>query len=450
MIEFFIFLCLITLIAIVSSVIIRIFVVRPGQISRIQHFIEDGKLEEALIYIQMRLKHQPKNALLTYWLGEILWMLGRQADAIDAFEDIELGGLRHEPQYLANLLFRLGSWYSNSGKLTEAEDCFGKLIKTRVSHPDFFYARGVLALRQGNSNEAFNLFTQALQIDNSHSETLFALGDLYIDQKDFTNAHGAYTRLAQLYPSDPEIWLKLASIALAEENIPKAVRYYNKAETFPSPIHRFKAVSGLAKIYQETGDNILTIQALIKAIAYSKPEFCPKEQLLGFHYDLAEMYIAVDDIDQAIAQWELILASAPEFRDVSLKYAEFRNQRMHDLFKDLLTLNETRLIDRVIDYVRKQNVTPQQYQFLPEGCYVVATSDPKLGGVMRILYVFWCSSERLPRSFVSSLQRLKEDLRIHRTILFSPAPVLSEVRDQIRAQDIELRDATSSSELLSE
>ncbi|MGL5255108.1 MAG: tetratricopeptide repeat protein [Brevinema sp.] len=450
MIDFLIFLCVITMIAIISSLIIRIFVVRPGQVSRIQHFIEDGKLEEALLYIQMRLKHQPKNAFLGYWLGEILWMMGRKTDAINAFENVDLAGLKYEPQYLATLFFRLGLWYCNVNRLEDAEVCFKRLVKTKINHPDFFYARGMLALRKNQISEALDLFTRALQLDNSHSDTLFELGNLYIDQKEFTNAHNTYIRLAQLHPTDPEIWLKLASIAISEGNTSKAIRYFNKVETFSSSIHRFKAASGLAKIYMETGDNLLTIQALLKAIAYAKPEFCPKEQLLEIHYDLAEMYIDAEDVDQAIKQWEIILETAPEFRDVSSKYAEFRNQRMKDLFKDLLTLNETRLINRVVDFVRKQNVIPQQYQFLPEGCYVVATSDPKFGGVMKLLYVFWCSSENLPRSFVSSLQRLKDELRINRIILFSPSPVLSDVRDQIRAQDIQLFDEMNVSMLVSE
>ena len=450
MIDFLIFLCVATLIAIVSSIIIRTFVVRPGQISRIQHFIEDGKLEEALIYIKMRLKHQPKNALLNYWLGEILWMLDQKPEAIDAFEDIEMAGLKYEPQYLANLLFRLGLWYCDTGRLVDAEQCFNKLVKTKITHPDFFYARGVLALKNGEAEEAFNLFTRALQLDGSHMDALSALGNLYIDRKDFASAHSAYTRLAQLRPDDPDIWLKLANIAIAEDNIPKAVRYFNKAETFPSSIHRFKAAAGLSKVYQELGDNLLTIQALIKAIGYAKSEFCSKDQLLGFHYELAEMYVLVDDFDQAIKQWESILAADPNFRDVAIKYAEFRQQRLSDLFKDLLTLNDTRLIERVIDFVRKQNVIPQQYQFLPDGCYVVATSDPKLGGVRRMLYVFWCSAEYLPKSFIRSLLRLREELRTRQIILFSPAPVLSEVREHLRTQDIELYDETNINEMVAQ
>ena len=135
------------------------------------HYVQLGRLPEALDQFRTTLTLAPDHALAAYNMGVIAMGEKRVADAIANFEQ----ALRARPDY-AEAHNNLGVALESAGRIEDAERQFRAALSVRPSHAFAHNNLGRILLARGNVSEAIPHFRAALLSRPDDSEALYYLG----------------------------------------------------------------------------------------------------------------------------------------------------------------------------------------------------------------------------------------------------------------------------------
>ncbi len=136
-----------------------------------------GKFEDAFkaYSTSLSINNQELEVLFNY--GRVCGILGRHADAIDAFKKV----VEFEPEY-SNAWYYLAVSYELLEQYDESKPCYGKAIEIDNANIPAWNRLGLLyMLAYGNYEYAIKCFTTALRYDGYNTDVLNNLGIAYAD-----------------------------------------------------------------------------------------------------------------------------------------------------------------------------------------------------------------------------------------------------------------------------
>ena len=191
------------------------------------HYVQLGRLPEALDQFRTTLTLAPDHALAAYNIGVIAMGEKRVADAIASFEQ----ALRARPDY-AEAHNNLGVALESAGRLEEAERQFRAALSVRSSHAFAHSNLGRILLGRGNVSEAIPHFRAALLSRPDDSDALYYLGRALVAEGHEVEAVQAWRRAIAVRPDSLAVlvdaaWLLATNTAVQNPNA--AATYAEKA-----------------------------------------------------------------------------------------------------------------------------------------------------------------------------------------------------------------------------
>jgi tetratricopeptide (TPR) repeat protein len=258
--------------------------------------IENSDLAGAVENLQSIYYRQPNNTIALYTLGHCYERLGKEAEAVEFYQDC----LKFK-SYLELPRLRLAAIYFKNGQL---EKTIKEYMQQRNEHPDdieTFVLLGHLLMQDGDYEAAVDAFNSAILIHpdnfagsieeekikeliddggagsaieylNSLSEQQPESAELYLQIGDILAGEGnmaesivQYEKAIRLQPSFLQAFVKLGSLHLAEGNFSVAAELFNKAATINDEI--VDAYFGLAAAQRKAGDNSAAYNTLVLGAA---------------------------------------------------------------------------------------------------------------------------------------------------------------------------------------
>lgn len=433
-----------TVILTILAVIVQLVIIEPGFVHKVEFLVESKNFDEAETLVKTYLKKNHQDPIANYWLGEIYRQSGKKKDAAGIFEALLKKNFSRHKDYYKNMLFYLANFYKEENIPEIAFHYIEQLIHMDSSSSDYYLLMSEILLQMQNPHQALVPLSKALAIDKNNIKAWQLYADTNFEIENLQEAYTAYSYLIKLEPRAPTTWYRLGETCEKKREISKAIRFYLKAEQFKNPQIEFLAAMKLGKLYKDQEEIYSAVQALERGLIVAKPEVASTSQILSLHYELAELYVTIQDFDKAIIQWEYIMHIDPNYLDVKRKLQEFSSIRLSDFFKDLLTKTDKALIETTHEFVKKFKYTIDNYKTLGQDIITVTASETtgkwRDAKRAKTLFIFWCSSDPLPENAIlHALQTQKTD-NFSRIIVISTGPVLSEVRNTLSRRSIDLYD----------
>jgi tetratricopeptide (TPR) repeat protein len=161
---------------------------------------------------------------------------------------------------------------------------------------------GSLHLKAGRTTQARESLETALRLDRRSFAAYFHLGEYYRDRKEWDKAVESFENARHDRDLRPSALLNLGRCYRAKEMGKNAI------ETLERLASEWESDPYYSRIY-------------------------PSEFIAEARYELAEVYLYDKDYQNALDQWQIIIALIPEFRDVAAKVranARFGRDRVQD------------------------------------------------------------------------------------------------------------------------
>jgi protein O-GlcNAc transferase len=125
--------------------------------------------------------------------------------------------------------FKKAIAHHQSGKLSQAEKCYQKILAHHPHHSDALHLLGVIAHQSGDSDAAVDLIKQAIRHNPQNPFYYNNLGAALREAGDQNEALTHYQKALQLKPDYAEAAYNIGSVFLISGNISEAIFWYQKA-----------------------------------------------------------------------------------------------------------------------------------------------------------------------------------------------------------------------------
>ncbi len=302
-------------------------------------------------------------SLTHYTLGMMHDLYGTTDKAIEEFKQAS----EYDPQR-AVIYLRIGIDYARLGKLTEAIESLKVVNQLK---PDELQAHYLLALIYSTQKD-FEKSADEYEIILKHFgkaepeniEIYGYLGQLYYSQNKFEKAAQQFKMILSLEPKNAEVLYVLGSLYLEMDQRGEAIQYF-KQSVESDPQHG-GSLNSLAYIYAEDGVNLDEALKLVQRALSIDPENGAYLDSLGWIYfkkgmyqqalenlkkadgilkdpviyeHLGDVYLGMDEVDNAQKYWELSLKLFPDQKSVLIKLNNLKDQSSR---KDVLSSQNLR------------------------------------------------------------------------------------------------------------
>jgi S1-C subfamily serine protease len=140
--------------------------------------LSNGRYEELINYLKMRIKNSPNNAIAHFYLGLAFERLSRGNEAIEAYK----GAIRIEPDD-SDLYYNLGVSYIRLGNHNEAIKSFKQTVRMKPDDAEALLNLGYSYGELSRDKEAIKAYEQAIRIKPDFAEAHYNLGEAYLKAK---------------------------------------------------------------------------------------------------------------------------------------------------------------------------------------------------------------------------------------------------------------------------
>ncbi len=138
---------------------------------------------------------------------------------------------------IANLL-QQGRLHHNANRLSQAEQCYFKILNTDPSHSEALHLLGLIAHQSGQHAQAINYLQLAVKQQPNNYHYLNNLGEAYRISGDFNQAEDYYNQSLNIKHSHAEAHYNLASLYLQQDKPELSEHHWRQALVFrPDYIH---------------------------------------------------------------------------------------------------------------------------------------------------------------------------------------------------------------------
>ncbi len=247
--------------------------------------LEKSDLNGAIENLQTIYYKQPTNTLALYALGHCYERLGKEAEAIEFYQDcLKFKNYLEFPrQRLAAIYYKngqierviqeyrrqiqeypddvetfvlLGYLYLETGDCIAAGEAFSNAI---LVHPDNFGTppseeeKIQAIIEQDGPYEAINYVNELIEQQPSAAELYVQQAEIFVRADDFAQAAVAYEKALKLEPNYLAAYIKLGTLQMANGNMSLAAGMFNRAGAINDEI--VDAYIGLAKAQKKLGKN---------------------------------------------------------------------------------------------------------------------------------------------------------------------------------------------------
>lgn len=257
---------------------------------RIERLIAVGQLEDAAQQLEFLMQEQPDRAELLIRYGDVLSMLGSDAEAIDKYEE----ALCLEPNFLEATI-KLGTQYLQVGDDISAAKQFNKALEINDQVIEAYIGLTIAQILKGNNAEAMETLSLAATII-PNSSLLFAQTAVLqlksgIKEKSLFLIENPTNLLNEViethkhqitqHSQDPELHFRLGILLTSSGRLDEAVKEFNCALEINPTFSR--ARNYLVLCLFETGHKDISLNMLRQNLILT----C---DMLELHYKIALLY----------------------------------------------------------------------------------------------------------------------------------------------------------------
>lgn len=250
-----------------------------------QHYLSEGKTNEAVIEFQNLLKVNPRSPQGHYWLGKAYLKKGWTAESMIQFRT----AAKEDPLLLGAHLER-ARYGVNSSQWAAVKPEISAILKIDPNNAEGWTFSGQRALGLGRVKEAQTDLLHALSLKPGMPLALVAMGDLERHQKHLHKAQDLYRQALENDPGNSRAWAGLGLVAETLGDTSEARTDFHKAVRADPDNLRSKVI--LANFLAQTGKTPEAI-ALLEAIP-------PKKSDLRIPVKIAEFDMLSGNTDKAI------------------------------------------------------------------------------------------------------------------------------------------------------
>lgn len=148
---------------------------------------------------------------------------------------------------LGDAWLNLGVARRRLGDLEGAESAYRRALEVTPEMVSAFHNLAALLETLGRRDEASELVVLAAGAGTRNPWTLLALGDLALRNDRLPEAERFYRRARQLDPKNPETWAALGDVAIATDDVSAARRYLRRATALDAANPRVRALDARLK-----------------------------------------------------------------------------------------------------------------------------------------------------------------------------------------------------------
>ena len=413
-------------------------VLAPKRAENILKLIKQKKLSAAEKLAKQILAKEPKNYLVHYYLGKVYLAENRAELALMEYKTVSENAVFGDD--IAEVPFRknLAALYLHCNQDENALREFLLLTKLEPKNADAYYSAGKIYEKQNRTDTALTLFRKTVALNKRHAEAHASLALLLANAKQFAEAKTEIDLALSLNPEAYSNYYYLGKILKENKDYAGAVKAFEKAQRDAEYRQKALIERGLCLMLACRPDS--AIIDLGRAVELDKAGV--KQETLHARYCMAACFEAMRQIDNAIAQWEIIYKKNHAFRDVAAKLAKYKDVQTNDALKDYLTCgNEdfTALCAKLAQSAL--TLTLQRSDAAKWGCQIIATE--RSGDWMNVrkqLYLlrFYRFSDPLEDSVVrQAIDDLKE-ANCSRAYIFSSSDFSRSARAFAEGRPVEL------------
>jgi tetratricopeptide (TPR) repeat protein len=305
--------------------------VNPRKLRSIERLIESGHIKSALRQVKTLLARNERNIDAHWLLGECYRSENRPELALVEYKYISNAARYTLGVSARKVRERLGAMYLQLGQLDEAQKEFILLSKMDPDNYELYFKVAQLFEERDYTDSALLYYKKVVSINPNHASTHFRLGVIYF-KKNAVKEAGQELQLA---------------INLDQENY---APYYYLGKILRVTGHRNKALALFEKAlhdrelrqraYLEKA-NILVVEKAYKDAAHDllrAVELGEKDMpvIMEVRYLLARCYESMNDLRDAVEQWEWLYERNHNYADVEAKLSLYGALRADDRLKDFL------------------------------------------------------------------------------------------------------------------
>ena len=413
-------------------------VLAPKRAENILKLIKQKKLSAAEKLAKQILAKEPKNYLVHYYLGKAYLAENRAELALMEYKTVSENAVFGDD--IAEVPFRknLAALYLHCNQDENALREFLLLTKLEPKNADAYYSAGKIYEKQNRTDTALTLFRKTVALNKRHAEAHASLALLLANAKQFAEAKTEIDLALSLNPEAYSNYYYLGKILKENKDYAGAVKAFEKAQRDAEYRQKALIERGLCLMLACRPDS--AIIDLGRAVELDKAGV--KQETLHARYCMAACFEAMRQIDNAIAQWEIIYKKNHAFRDVAAKLAKYKDVQTNDALKDYLTCgNEdfTALCAKLAQSAL--TLTLQRSDAAKWGCQIIATErNGDWMNVRKQLYLlrFYRFSDPLEDSVVrQAIDDLKE-ANCSRAYIFSSSDFSRSARAFAEGRPVEL------------
>lgn len=200
--------------------------------------------------------------------------------------------------------FALAVQHHQSGRLSEAETCYKKILSVQPDHADALHHWGIIAYQTSQYDSAIDLIKRALALKPKNALAINSLGNALQAKGKTEEATTCFHRALTLKPDLPEAHNNLGNILQEQGRYEEAIASLKKAVSLKPKL--IEAHYNLGTVYYAQGNFIKAVASYQQVIAL-KPDHADAHNKLGIAYH------AQGRLEDAIQSYKQATSLAPNF-----------------------------------------------------------------------------------------------------------------------------------------
>ena len=413
-------------------------VLAPKRAENILKLIKQKKLSAAEKLAKQILAKEPKNYLVHYYLGKAYLAENRAELALMEYKTVSENAVFGDD--IAEVPFRknLAALYLQCNQDENALREFLLLTKLEPKNADAYYSAGKIYEKQNRTDTALTLFRKTVALNKRHAEAHASLALLLANAKQFAEAKKEIDLALSLNPEAYSNYYYLGKILKENKDYAGAVKAFEKAQRSAEYRERSLIERGISLMLAGRPDSALI--DLSRAVELDKAGI--KQETLHARYCMAACFEVLRQIDNAIAQWEIIYKKNHAFRDVAAKLAKYKDIQTNDALKDYLTCGNEDFTAMCAKLTQNAlSFAVQRSDAAKWGCQIIATErDGDWMSVRKQLYLlrFYRFSDPLEDSVVRQALDDLKGTNCSRAYIFSSSDFSRSARTFAEGRPVEL------------
>lgn len=320
----------IIILALIIIYVVQTFVL-PRRIDEIAHMIEAGQTKQAIKKLTEILEKDDRNSYAHYLLAEAYVKENNIKFAIVEYRQVLKYGKYNEKLREVDVRTKLAKMYQEQGTLEEAKNEYLILTKLEPDNYKHFFELGSIYFKTNTLDRALVFFKKSISLNSQDEQSYYYLGQIYYQNNLFPDAKQSFLDAIKIEPNNYRAHYFLGLVLRQMSDFEWAIKEFDIAQK--SEELKVKCFLAKGSCHMQKGMLPKAIQEFERGLKFARKG---SDTELGLRYYLAESCEKTRDLHSAIYQWEKIVETKPNFRDVQAKLKNYSEFRQDDHIKDFL------------------------------------------------------------------------------------------------------------------